>query len=54
MLVTLKGVTLTTIDESNGYYKFKLGSLESYVRISSSTCPLNPADTDAFIAAYTS
>ena len=50
-LVTLKGVTITGAGD-NGYYKFKLGSLESYVRISSSTCPLNPADTDAFVAAY--
>ena len=48
MLVTLKGVTLTSIEESNGYYKFQLGNLESYLRISSSTCPLNAADTATF------
>ena len=54
MLVTLKGVTLTTIDESNGYYKFKLGSLESYVRISGSTCPLNAADSATFKSEFAS
>ena len=36
MLVTLKGVEITGQDEKNGYYKFKLGELETYVRISSS------------------
>lgn len=40
MLVTVKGVEITGEDVSNGYYKFKLGELESYVRISSSVCPL--------------
>lgn len=35
-LVTIKGVEITGIDESNGYYKFKLGELETYIRISSS------------------
>lgn len=36
MLVTVKGVEITTQDDSNGYYKFKLGDKETYVRISSS------------------
>ena len=48
LLVTVKGATITTAEESSGYYKFKLGELESYVRISSSVCPLNAADTATF------
>ncbi len=50
MLVTIKGVTISAQDDSvsNGYYKFKLGSLESYIRISSSDCPLAAADQTTF------
>ena len=40
MLVTLKGVEITGEDTSGGYYKFKLGEFESYIRISSSVCPI--------------
>lgn len=40
MLVTLKGVEITGEDTSGGYYKFKLGENESYIRISSSVCPI--------------
>lgn len=40
MLVTLKGVEITGEDTSGGYYKFKLGEYESYIRISSSVCPI--------------
>lgn len=47
-LVTIKGVEITTQDESSGYYKFKLDGLESYVRISSSVCPMSKADIDTF------
>ncbi len=36
LLVTLKGVEITGQDTSNGYYKFKLGDKETYIRISSS------------------
>lgn len=36
LLVTIKGVEITSQDESNGYYKFKLGDKETYIRISSS------------------
>ena len=39
MLVTVKGVEISTQDTSNGYYRFKLGDKETYVRISSSVCP---------------
>ena len=48
MLVTLKNVVISDIDASNGYYNFTLGGKKSYVRISSSTCPLNAADTKTF------
>ena len=39
MLVTLKGVEISTQDTSSGYYRFKLGDKETYLRISSSVCP---------------
>ena len=52
--VTLKGVEISGQDTGSGYYKFKLGTLESYVRISSSVCPLNAEDTADFIAQHTS
>ncbi len=52
-LVTIKGVTITGQDASNGYYKFKLGELESYVRISSSTCPLTKDEQAAMKQAHT-
>jgi hypothetical protein len=52
-LVSVKGVEITGQDVGGGYYKFKLGSLESYVRISSSVCPLVKADQTAFIAGHT-
>ncbi len=48
MLVTVKGVEVTGEDVSGGYYKFKLGELESYVRISSSVCPLTKEDQETF------
>ena len=44
MLVTLKGIEITGEDTSGGYYKFKLGNYESYVRISSSVCPIGKDD----------
>lgn len=52
-LVTIKGVEITDVDTSNGYYKFKLGNLESYVRISSSVCPMTKDDQTAMITAHT-
>ena len=52
-LVTIKGVEITGQDASNGYYKFKLGELESYVRISSSTCAISKADQATFKAGHT-
>lgn len=48
MLVTIKGVEITGQDTSNGYYKFKLGELESYLRISGSVCPLTKDEQTAF------
>ena len=41
LLVTVKGVEVTSQDTSSGYYKFKKNGLESYVRISSSVCPID-------------
>ncbi len=46
MLVTVKGVEITGQDTASGYYKFKLGDKESYVRISSSVCPIVAADQE--------
>ena len=46
-LVTLKGVEITGEDTSGGYYKFKLGELESYIRISSSVCPITKDEQEA-------
>ncbi len=47
MLVTLKGVEITGEDTSGGYYKFKLGEFESYIRISSSVCPITKDEQEA-------
>ena len=52
LLVTVKGVTVTDEDAGSGYYRFKLGSLESYVRISGSVCPLTKDDQATFKAAH--
>ena len=41
LLVTINGVEITGQDTSSGYYKFKKNGLESYVRISSSVCPID-------------
>ena len=41
LLVTIKGVEVTSQDTSSGYYKFKKNGLESYVRISSSVCTID-------------
>ena len=50
LFVTLKGATILVQDDgvSNGYYKFSLGGKTSYVRISSSVCPLSKADQATF------
>ena len=50
-LVTLKGVEIGSQDVASGYLYFKLGDKQSYVRISSSVCPI-VADKDAFIAGH--
>lgn len=51
MLVTLKGATLTSAGD-NGYYNFTLGGKSTYIRISSSTCPLSTADQNTFKNAF--
>ncbi len=52
-LVTIKGVEITGISTSNNtYYMFKLGDKETYVRISSSSCPLTTDEQTTFVATY--
>ncbi len=51
LLVSLKGVEITGADVASGYFKFKLADKESYVRISSSVCPI-VADKDTFITGH--
>jgi len=50
LYVSLSDVIISDQDVNNGYYKFKKGSLESYVRISSSVCPISKANQDAMKA----
>lgn len=50
LLVTIKGVELGEMNESNGYLYFKLEGKESYIRISSSVCPLVKDDQAALKA----
>ena len=50
-LVTIKGVTIGTVGD-NGYRYFSLEGKQTYIRISSSTCPLNAEDTQAFEEAF--
>ena len=44
MLVTLKDVEISSQNVSSGYYNFKLNGKETYLRISSSVCPITKAD----------
>ncbi len=53
LLVTLKGVEITGQDTANGYFKFKLGDKESYLRISSSNNCITKDEIDAFKALHT-
>lgn len=52
MLVTIRDVTVGGEDTSNGYYYFEKNGLKSYVRISSSTCPLTKAEQTQFKAGH--
>ena len=52
LLVTIKGVEITGSDESMGYYKFKLGKLETYVRISSSNNCITKDEIATFKAGH--
>ncbi len=52
LLVTLKNVEISGQDVAGGYFKFKLGGKETYIRISSSVCPII-ADSAAFIDGHT-
>lgn len=53
-LVTIKNVTIDRIDdtEKHNYYFFKSGSLETYIRLSTSDCMLNKDQQAAFKAAF--
>jgi len=53
MLVTVKGVEITGQDAASGYYKFKLGGKETYVRISSSNNCITKDEQTAFINGHT-
>ncbi len=52
LLVTLKGVEITGQGSDATYYNFKLGDKISYVRISSSTCPLSKDEQKQFTETY--
>ena len=54
LVVTVKGVTIGGQNEAQGYYHFSLAGKESYVRISSSVCPVPKAEQAAFKSAHTS
>lgn len=52
-LATISGVEIIGISPSNdSYYMFKLGALETYIRISSSSCPLTSDEQKTFIDTY--
>ena len=51
LLVTIKGVTVGTPGD-NGYYYFTLAGKQSYVRISSSSCPMTTAQQNAFVETF--
>lgn len=50
ILVTINNVTISPEDDTiaSGYYKFAVGVLESYARLSSSVCPLNATQQATF------
>lgn len=54
MLVTIKGVEIAENGGSDGsYYYFTLGEKKTYVRISSSSCPLTTAEQESFKTFFT-
>ena len=53
MLVYMRDVEITGQDTSSGYYKFKLGNLETYVRISSSNNCITKEEQEAFKQLHT-
>ncbi len=54
VLVTLKGVEIIGVGSDPTYYMFQLGDKQSYVRISSSSCPIGKADQAKFVESYNS
>ena len=53
MLVTIKGVDIREIGSDPTYYYFSLDGKKTYVRISSSSCPLTTAEQEAFTKTFT-
>lgn len=52
-LVTIKGATVYDVSATNNtYYGFKLGKVESYVRISTSDCPTGADNQEAIKTAH--
>ena len=51
--VTIKNVVIGDIDTEHGYYKFTVGSNETYLRISSSECMLLGDNQTNFIETFT-
>ncbi len=51
-LVTVKGVEIGALGD-NGYHYFELAGKQSYIRISSSACPLSAEDQTAYTAKHT-
>ncbi len=54
MLVTIKGVTLLTYSEANGYHNFEIGSHKTYFRISTSSNCITEDDGRALTATFES
>ena len=54
ILATVKGVEIGGVKEDNGYYYFKLGALESYIRISSSNNCITKDEIEVFKGNHTS
>lgn len=54
LLVSLKGVEIIGIGSDPTYFMFQLGDKQSYVRLSSSVCPITKDEQTAFKDAFTS
>lgn len=52
MLVTIKGVDIRGVGTDETYHYFSLDGKKTYVRISSSSCPLTTAEQEAFAKTF--